>query len=200
MLFISAISEITWANAFGTWHWTHVKAKAPCAILGQSAILSLRYHTGTAALGGPIINILRVIYLISSPCFKKQHKNILTNTSDSCTNYENFLKRYSRSALVMCALHGKGLHDSAKSAFELLQRNALGCIDTHVLSGLIFGICKIVIAGSIGICGCIYFQTVFNKMPIVPVIILIVGAHSVLDVFLSLYAIAVDTLILCGRK
>lgn len=200
VLFISAISEIAWAYAFGAWYWTQVKIKAPCSVVGQSVILSLRYHIGTAALGGPIINILRVFYLISSPCFKKHQTNTLANNPESRNSYENFLKRYSRSALVMCAMHGKGLHDSAKSALELLQRNALGCIDTHVLSGLIFGICKVVIACSMGICGCIYFQTMFNKIPIVPVAVLIVGAHSILDVFLGLYAIAVDTLILCGRK
>lgn len=200
MLFISAISEITWANALATWHWTRVKTDRAYSVVGESGISMLRYHAGTAALGGPTINILRVVYLINSPFFKKHEANNVGNNSDSCNSYENFLKRYSRSALIMCAIHGKGLHDSAKIAYELLQRNALGCIDTHVLSGLIFGICKIVIACSIGICGCIYFQIVFNEIPTVPVIILIVGAHSILDVILSLYAIAIDTLILCGRK
>lgn len=194
------MTEIILSPVFHIWYWTIDKAAIPNFTIFESAVLSVRYNGGTAALGGPLIVISRIIRLMSILWSKK--RNEMDKNSDSQLKWCNDLNynAYTRNALVMCGIYGDGFHNSAERANQLISENMLQCIDTNMLTGIVFGFAKVLIVLTTGIVSWFYFEKRFDRIPLLPVSILMIGGYSIADVFFSVYAIAVDTLVLCARE
>lgn len=202
VLYLSAMNEIILSNAFEIWYWTLDKADIPYFVVWHSAVQSVRHNGGTAALGALLITISRIFRLIFI-VWRKKHTQPTKNIQDSQLSWYNDivpLKAYTRNALIMCGIYGKGFYISAESAYQLVSRNTLQCIDTDILAGIVFGFGKVSVAVVMGIAGWIYSQMRFDEVPLTPVFIVIIGSYSIADVFFSVYAIAVDTMVLCARE
>lgn len=100
----------------------------------------------------------------------------------------------------MCAIHGEGLCASAMSAYNLILRNVMRVLATDFVTGLVFGFCKFFLACVTASFGWMYFNKYFPLVPGFPVFILFAGAYFIAGTFFSVYAMAVDTLVLCARK
>lgn len=159
-----------------------------------SATRAVYYHSGTAAFGAVLVSICRMINLFVArfseiDCFK------------CFTSFvEDILKRFNRNAYIMCAIHADGLCASGLIAYQLILRNVFRYIATDEVIGIVFGFCQIFIACLTGICGWSYFMDYYRIIPGFPFFILVVGAYFVASTFFSVYAMAVDTLVLCARK
>lgn len=188
-MFLSALGEISLANAFATWYWTSIKSKIPFFITTMSATRSVLYHSGTAAVGAPLIIACRCI-------------GVITNSRLRCifAFINDFIKRFNRNIYVMCALHGNGLCSSSLAASQLVSRNASQYHPTDMITGKIFAICKILVASAVTCVAVCYLGKFYVDIPTYPIIFLLLGAYSIASDFFGVYAVAVDTLVLCARK
>lgn len=189
LLFISALSEISLANAFATWYWTSIKSKIPFFITTVSATRSILHHSGTAAFGAPLIIACRWIRIITNSRLRFIFASV-----------DNFFKRFNRNVYVMCAVYGNGLCSSSLAASQLVSRSAALYSPTDTITGKIFEICKILLAFTVSCLALGYLGKLYVVLPTYPIILLILGAYSIATDFFGVYAIAVDTLVLCARK
>lgn len=194
ILFISALGELSLAGAFATWYWTYDKVNVPFYVMTMSATRSVYYHSGTAAFGAILVTICRMINLLVDRFSEFDYIKCFT------TFVDGILKRFNRNAYIMCAVHGNGLCASGLSAYQLILRNVFRYIATDVVIGIVFGFCKVFIVCLTGIGGWSYFMDYYNIIPMFPFFVLVVGAYLIASAFFSVYAMAVDTLVLCARK
>lgn len=199
--FISAITEIILAGTFSTWYWTFKKSRVPFFVLTQAVGRTLRYHTGTAALGALIITLCRYVRSLlgvgssgngCGPCM------CLRCLCLCCL--EKFLRRFNRNAYIMCAVHGKGLCVSAVGAYQLILRNCLRYIAADTVSWMVFFFSKMLLACATGTAAYFYYKSWSVLHIFLPVLALTFGAFYIFGVFFSVYSVAVDTLVLCARK
>lgn len=203
--FISALTEMTLAGTFGTWYWTYNKDEIPSDALGNAFRLSTYYHLGTVAFGSLIITFCRVLRLICNSGANRNDCGPLSFFRCFLACLESFLRRFNRNAYIMCSVHGKGLCTSAISAYQLILRNVMRYIAMDTMTGIIFGVSQILLAvGAGGITyACLYdknWSEDERALVWIPIIILFIGAFVVSGAFFSVYAIAVDTLVLCFRE
>jgi hypothetical protein len=146
--FINAVEQTTIAGGVASWYWsrdkkvtvtphTHLclisfvtKAIKPFPLL-RSMYRCFRYHLGSLAFGSLIIAIIQLIrYFV----FMTQ-KKMSTSTNEaakmalSClqccfTCLEKVLKFINKNAYIEIAVYGYSFCEAARTAFELLVRNA----------------------------------------------------------------------------
>lgn len=166
-----------------------------------SATRSAIYHSGTAAFGALLVTICRILSQITNASIHNGQCGVCGLCLRCLFSWmEDFLKRFNRNAYIMCAIHGRGLCASAISAYQLILRNILRCVATDLITGIIFGFCKVFLAAATGWFGWLYFDAHYTDVPLFAIWILVVGAYLIASAFFSVYAIAVDTLVLCARK
>lgn len=196
LLYISALCRISLAGAFGTWFWAHGNATVPFFLMTHMTGRAVRYHSGTAALGGLLIALCSILRTTLSPI---SGPTTCTRCNGPSSTAE-FLKRINRNAFIVCAIHGGGLSASAMSAHRLAGRNVLRLEASNMVTGMVFGVCKLLMAGVAGWLGWIYFSEHHALVATVPVAILCISAYFITSTFFNVYAMAVDTMVLCARK
>lgn len=102
-------------------------------------------------------------------------------------------------------MHGRPLCASALSAYQLILRNVLRYVALDTVTGIVFGMSKLLLAGGTGAIGyaCFYDDSLDEeekKMIWIPVFVLALGTFFISSVFYSVYAMACETLVLCFRK
>lgn len=203
--FISGLSEMTLAGTFGAWYWTSNKKQVPANALGTALFTTLKYHMGTLALGSVMLTICRMLCMIFGVGGKKNACGPLMCFRCCLTFMDKFLRRFNRNAYIMCAIHGESLCPSALAAYQLILRNVLRYVALDWVTGIVFGLSKLLLAiGAATIGYAVYVTDTMNEkekaMMFVPIGILAIGAYLIAGAFLSVYAMAVDTLVLCFRK
>lgn len=201
------MSEIILSNPFDVWYWSLDKTSIRYFTVWQSTIESVRHNGGTAVMGGVVITFSRIYRVISTLWRRDPNKTTRKlvdsrNDDDSHLHWFNEInvRAYTRNALIMCGIYGKGFRISAERAYQLISRNTLQSIDTDMLAGIVLGYAKVFITISTGIGSWMYFHKRFEGIALMPFLVLIVGSYSIADVFLSVYSVAVDTVILCARE
>lgn len=205
LFFISALTEITLAGTFGTWYWTYNKNEIPPNALTSAFVTSSKYHLGTIAFGSLTITICRVLRIIFGIGARDNGCSPMMCLRCFLSCIEKFLRRFNRNAYIMCAMHGRPLCASALSAYQLILRNVLRYVALDTVTGIVFGMSKLLLAGGTGAIGyaCFYDDSLDEeekKMIWIPVFVLALGTFFISSVFYSVYAMACETLVLCFRK
>lgn len=193
--FITSMTEMILIGAFTTWFWT---SNVSFFALLSSARRIFRYHVGTAALGSPIIYICSCVCSLLGIGIVRSGCGLCMCFRCCCLGCSQaFLRRFNRNAYIMCAIHGKPFCASAMDAYQLVFRNCSHYYPNSFVSGLIFFLSKTCLACATGafVSFCYSFHSIIMQW-----LSLIFGAFYIFRQFFAVYAIAIDTLLLCARK
>ncbi|XP_023319067.1 choline transporter-like protein 2 [Trichogramma pretiosum] len=94
--------NVTVAGAYATWYWTTDKRQVPYFTVGRFIWIALRYHLGSAAIGGVVLPVCYLIRFCSG---------------GRVAALGDYL------AFEQMALHGRPLLESARMAHNLWHRN-----------------------------------------------------------------------------
>lgn len=206
-LFIDALGEMTVAGVMAQYYFTYEedRKKLPHCMVSRSFFRSLRYHTGSLALGSFIITVCKLIRAIFEYIDQKTKgkrgcfAECLIKCCKCCLYcLEKFLKYLNRNAYIMIAIHGYNFWNGAKNAFMLIVRN---CVRVAVLNwvgdftlflGRVF-VSMGVTAGSLWL-----FKT--NKdvqFIVVPAVVVFICSYLASGAFTGVFEIGIDSMFLC---
>ncbi|KAK0065696.1 choline transporter-like protein 2 [Biomphalaria pfeifferi] len=212
--FVSALGQLTLSGAFSSYYWAFDKSKdIPALPLLGAFYRCFRYHLGSLAFGSLLIAIVQIIrafleYLDSK---LKASENPVAKFFLKCLKccfwcLEKILKFLCKNAYIMIAVYGKNFCTSAKRAFELILKNCVRAFVLDKVTDFLFFVCKLMVVGAVGVIAYFFFDgkiTFLNQYTpmlnfyFVPIIVVVIGAYIIADLFFSVYEMAVDTIFLC---
>ncbi|GFN94001.1 choline transporter-like protein 2 [Plakobranchus ocellatus] len=212
--FVSAMGQLTLAGSFATYYWTFNKDKdLPSFPLLGSFYRCFRYHLGSLAFGSLLIAIVQVIRTILEYVDSKlkNSENDVAKFLVKCLKccfwcLEKVLRFITKNAYIMMGVHGKNFCASAKDAFNLILRNVVRVFVLDKVTDFLMFICKLLVVGIVGVAAYFFFNGDVPYLDdysprlnfyMVPIVIVVLGAYIIADVFFTVYEMAVDTLFLC---
>lgn len=212
--FVSALGQLTLAGAFSSYYWTFNKSKdLPTFPVMGAFYRCFRYHLGSLAFGSLLIAIVQVIRTMLEyvDAKLKGSENEVAKFLIKCLKccfwcLEKILRFITKNAYIMMGVHGKNFCASAKDAFNLILRNVVRVFVLDKVTDFLMFICKLVVVGLVGVIAYFFFNGDIPYLDdynprlnfyIVPIVIVVLGAYVIADVFFSVYEMAVDTLFLC---
>mmetsp|Transcript_20015 Transcript_20015/g.32454 ORF Transcript_20015/g.32454 Transcript_20015/m.32454 type:complete len:599 (-) Transcript_20015:433-2229(-) len=219
--FIAGFGMMVTAGSIAAFYWN--RDKMPPAPITASLKRTCRYHLGSIALGSFIVAVVQFIRAILEYVDKKtkrlQDTNPVVKFFMCCVKYcvwylEQVLKFINRNAYILVAVKGYSYCYSAVEAVKLIIFNAGRMLAVNTVGDFLTWLGKLVVAG---ICGLLAFlmcdleqytdptSATYLTSPILPVIVVVFVAYCEADVFLSVYEMAVDTILLsfcedCGTS
>eukprot|EP01029_Cantina_marsupialis_P014267 TRINITY_DN3155_c0_g1_i1.p1 TRINITY_DN3155_c0_g1~~TRINITY_DN3155_c0_g1_i1.p1 ORF type:complete len:803 (+),score=176.36 TRINITY_DN3155_c0_g1_i1:81-2489(+) len=217
--FISAIAMTTIAGSVAHWYWTAPNEKGQKQ-LGKVPVFhafrrTIRYHLGTMALGSLIVAIIQfvraVLYYLDKKSKKLQNKSSLLRVVFKMLHcclwcFEKILKFVNKNAYIIVAMKGTGFCKSTKHAFHLIVQNVLRVGTVNFVSNFLLFLGKVAI--TIG-CSIACFQWLDKDSQfqaggdneidsqVLPTLLTAIIAYAVSSLFLSVYDMAIDTILLC---
>lgn len=114
---------------------------------------------------------------------------------------EKFLKFLNKNAYIEIAIHGKPFCSSARTAFQLLTRNAFRLVAIDGVSGFILFLSKFTVSA---LCGCISYyamRTYYAGNPLqyiaASVFVIMVISFVITSLFMYVYDMTIDAIFLC---
>ena len=219
--FIAGFGMMVTAGAIAVFYWN--REKMPSGPVRASITRTSKYHLGSIALGSFIVAVVQfiraVLEYIDRKTKRMQDSNPLLKYFMCCVKYcmwylEKVLKFINRNAYILVAVKGYSYCYSAIEAVKLILLNALRIAAVNTVGDFLTWLGKLVVAG---VCGFIAFllcdaeqytdptSATYLTSPLLPVIVVIFIAYCEADVFLSVYEMAVDTVLLsfcedCGAN
>uniref|UniRef100_A0A3Q3JWV0 Choline transporter-like protein n=1 Tax=Monopterus albus TaxID=43700 RepID=A0A3Q3JWV0_MONAL len=196
--FSMALEQCTLAGTFASYYWAKKKPQdiPPCPLF-SSFSRTIRYHTGSLALGALILSVVQLLRLI------------LEYLEQKLKGFDSALSRF-----IMCCLKccfwclEKCIRYMNRNAYIMAERCDCLCrvaVLDRVTDFLLF-LGKVLIAGGVGVIAFFFFT---KKIPVmqekvpdlncywVPLLTVVIGAYLIAHGFFSVYVMCVDTLSLC---
>eukprot|EP00127_Corallochytrium_limacisporum_P006513 Clim_evm44s229 gene=Clim_evmTU44s229 len=208
--FVVACNQMTIAGAVGEWYWTFHKSNMSRVPVWRSFTRLIRYHLGTAALGSliiAIIQLLRALVNVAKRRAQTEGNKVAEYIAKCCACclwcLEKFMKFVNRNAYVMTAVKGYNFCGAAKRAFELLLRNVLRVAVINSVGDFVLFLCKVATTVfSVLICLAFIENDILLEDPsdmnyeAVPAILVGIFAFFIAHVFLSVFEMCIDTILL----
>jgi len=190
------------------------KSKLPSSPVSSAMYTVLRYHTGSIALGAFIVAVVQFVRLVLEYIDKKtknlQEGNPILKFAMCCVKYclwylEKILKFINRNAYIMVAVKGSNYCASALEAVSMIIKWCMTMATVNVIGDFLLFIGKMVVAG---LCGIIAFfmcdlpmytetdSSTYLTSPLFPVLLSSFIGYMEADVFLNVYEMAIDTVLL----
>ncbi|XP_022100196.1 choline transporter-like protein 1 isoform X2 [Acanthaster planci] len=202
--FILACHQFVIAGSVVEWYFTRDKKTLSSPILNAIGVLICN-HLGSMVFGAFIIllvKIPRAILLWIQIRLKGKEgpvvKFILSCLSCCLWCLEKFLKFLNENAYIVIAIEGGGFCSSARKAFIILLSNALRVAAINCVGDFVLFLGKLAVVALTAVCG----LAIMGTMPAlnfyaVPIFVACIFAYLVASAFMSIYEMAVDTLLLC---
>jgi choline transporter-like protein 2/4/5 len=209
---IQAIGMCTVAGAVCHWYWAEDKKKLPRTTVLRSWWRAVRYHIGSLIFGALIVAIVQfiraVLYYIDRQTKGLQDKNRVLRMIFKCVQccmwfFEKVLKFISRNAYIVIALHGWGFCKSTRAALAFIMGHIAQVGIVNVIAAFLITLGKVAIFTTCGgvsylVLGAMYDGTDEQLTSMaVPVGFTVLLSFFVATAFLSVYAMAIDTILLC---
>ncbi|EKX48139.1 hypothetical protein GUITHDRAFT_58746, partial [Guillardia theta CCMP2712] len=207
--FILAIGNLVVAGASAEWFLVDDKLNLVLPVL-SSFRRTLRYHSGTAALGSFIIAVVQMIrwifryYMYQLKKMNPDSKivKVLAFIGECCLAcLERFLNFINKNAYIQTAITGAGFWTAAVAAFNLLVRNCLRIGTLNIVATIYIYIGKLFIALVTGIiCALIMVGGDYGNVtdaPVFPMTIILLIAFGIASIFLDVWEICIDTIFQC---
>eukprot|EP00736_Rhodelphis_marinus_P003564 Rmarinus@m.19045 len=212
--FILGFGELVIAGAIGQYYWTRDKGQLPLSPLLKSIKRALRYHLGSVAFGSAIIAIVQMIRIVLMYIDKRtkslQDKNKLAKFVMKCCQccmwcLEKFLKFINRNAYIIIAIKGSSFCGAAMEAFKLILGNITQIAAVNLISQFLLILGKLFISVSAAVFCFLYIDNADEyasggskelSSPFLPVFVCFLAALLVAYGFLSVYSMAIDTILL----
>eukprot|EP00002_Diphylleia_rotans_P026872 TRINITY_DN5378_c0_g1_i1.p1 TRINITY_DN5378_c0_g1~~TRINITY_DN5378_c0_g1_i1.p1 ORF type:complete len:622 (+),score=127.21 TRINITY_DN5378_c0_g1_i1:58-1923(+) len=208
---ISAISQCTLAGAVATYYFSRDKSNVPSFPIIRAFYRTMRYHFGSMAFGALVLTIVQVIRLILNYMkaqLKAQEQNgsptkvaqmIVCCLDCCCKCVEEIVEYIDRNAYILIAIHGDSFCSASVDAFKLIWRNAMQLTVLNFVGDFLIFLGKVLIAALCGIISVGIFRYIEEDLScwIIPVMIVVLISFGIASIFLSIYEMTIDTLILC---
>ncbi|DBA04865.1 TPA: hypothetical protein N0F65_006867 [Lagenidium giganteum] len=215
---INAISMCTIAGAVCRYYWSRNKSTEE---IGRFPVLyslknCFRYHFGSLAFGSFIIAVVQfiraVLLYIDHQTQGVQQSNLMVKVAMKVVQcclwcLEKCLKFLSKNAYIMIAMKGKSFCASAKDAFKTILSNLAQVGAVSLIVFLLLSAGKIAIAIACGVITFVYIEASPDlygiggskeiASPLAPILLTILLAWFVASLFLNVYEIAIDTILMC---
>ncbi|XP_072031971.1 choline transporter-like protein 1 isoform X2 [Amphiura filiformis] len=204
--FILACHQFVIAASVADWYFTREKKKYSSPILKAIGRLT-SYHLGSMVFGAFIIllvKIPRAILLYIQYKLKDSANEVAKCVLKclSCCLYclEKFLKYINENAYIIIAIEGGGFCNSARKALIILLSNSLRVAAINCVGDFVLFLGKLTVVALTAVSGLLIMG--FQDDPrlifyAIPVGIGSIFAYIFASCFLSVYEMAVDTLLLC---
>ncbi|XP_053448494.1 choline transporter-like protein 5 isoform X2 [Nycticebus coucang] len=212
--FVIALGQCSLAGAFATYYWAMNKPKdIPPHPLFTAFGRAIRYHTGSLAFGSLILATIQIFKMFLEYLDRrlKHAHNKFFKFLQRCLKccfwcLDKVVKFLNKNAYIMIAVYGKNFCMSTRDAFNLLMRNILKVAVTDEVTFFVLFLGKILVAGSIGVLGFLFFT---QRMPMivegprslnyywVPLLTVVLGSYLIAHGFFSVYAMCVETIFVC---
>ncbi|XP_038068039.1 choline transporter-like protein 1 isoform X1 [Patiria miniata] len=202
--FILACHQFVIAGSVVEWYFTRDKKSLSSPILNSIGVLICN-HLGSMVFGAFIIllvKIPRAILLWIQIKLKGSEgsigKFVLRCLSCCLWCLEKFLKFLNENAYIVIAIEGGGFCSSARKAFIILLSNVLRVAAINCVGDFVLFLGKLAVVAVTAVCG----LAIMGTMPqlnfyAVPIFVACIFAYLVASAFMSIYEMAVDTLLLC---
>ncbi|EFA82487.1 solute carrier family 44 protein member 2 [Heterostelium album PN500] len=203
--FILAINQCTLAGAIALWYWVMDKKDTPYFPVWKSFFRVIRYHLGSLAFGSLILAVVQFIRWILRFLEKKfkGKEAFLARFVIRCLNclfgcFERFIKFIDKNAYIMVAIYGYSFCKGARRGFSLIVSNVLRVAAVSVISAFLIFLGRLLITViTIGISFILLQRIAEDGFYVVPVIIIGFIAFFISGGFMSVYDMAIDTMLLC---
>lgn len=203
-----ALCQCVIAHACAVWFFKPNKDKEDPSKRGgvwNSVKVCLRFHLGSLAFGAFIVAVVQFIryclmYLEKQAKAQKNRVMALVLRVLQCCMWclEKCIKFLNKNAYIQIAIHGTNFCTSAKNAFFLILSNARRFAVIAVLGGIMQFFGWMFVAFSTAVLGYFILQAMHPTVfPVLPVMSYIVVGYMVGKLFMSVYALAVDTCLQC---
>ncbi|WKX96030.1 hypothetical protein Q1695_012471 [Nippostrongylus brasiliensis] len=166
----------------------------------------LRYHLGSAALGAFIITLVRLpryvilwtlakMRAVDNAVLKKiLYLFVLTlECIEKCLQYINY------NVFTVISYSGFSFCPAAKMAVNHLLDNAVDIGAMNTIGGLVLFLTKCLVAGTTTLCTFFWMEKIWSTLshPWFPLVIMFICSYQIANCFLSVYEMAIDTIMLC---
>lgn len=209
--FIGAMTIFIIASACTMWYYSHGPDQELTLPIARSYKMVFRFHFGSLAFGALLVAIVQFLQLMVE-AVKRQAE--ATGQKSKCFEYiikclqcflacvECVVKFINTQAYIQIAIRGKNFCYAAKDGFELAWSNALRYAIVGGVGGIIMFLGKLMIA-ALSAGGFYILITYVDSIrsgylqPFYQVILIGVIGYVVSMLFMSVYTIAMDTLLVC---
>lgn len=204
---VVACQHFVVSSAVAHWYFARPKARLKAPILSSYWIL-IRYSFGSVCLASLLVSGLKMTRLMF-----KRIELLLAYDQPSCGRcasgsrcchaclwiFEKLLTYLSTNAYAEIALTGKSFRCAAGRAFSLLATNAFKVAVVNTIADLLIFLCKILIVLITLWTGVKLMQDRGAELtfPWSPLIVSGIAAYFVAHCFLSVYEMAIDSLMIC---
>ncbi|GAM18465.1 hypothetical protein SAMD00019534_016400, partial [Acytostelium subglobosum LB1] len=203
--FILAVNQCTIAGAIALWYWVMNKKDTPYFPVWKSFFRVLRYHLGSLALGSLILAVVQFIRWMLRLIEKKfkGKEAYLARFVLKCLDcllgcFERFIKFIDENAYIMISIYGYSFCKGARRGFSLIVSNVLRVAAVSVISSFLLFLGRILITVvTVGIAFYVLQRVDNSGFYVVPVILIGFIAFFIAGGFMSVYHMAIDTMLLC---
>lgn len=206
-LFIDALGEMTVAGVMAQYYFTYDEDRKnlPHCMVTRSFFRSLKYHTGSLAIGSFIITVCKLIRATLEYVDQKTKDRTgcfaecLIKCCKCCMFVlEKFLKFLNRNAYIMIAIHGYNFWNGAKNAFKLIVRNCVRVAVLNWVGDFTLFLGRVFVSAGVTAASLWLFKT--NKdvqFIIVPAVIVFICSYLASGAFTGVFEIGIDSMFMC---
>jgi hypothetical protein len=199
--FISAVGELTVAGVIAARYFDRDKSSRSCCSgdVSQSFWRSLRYHSGSLALGSLLIAVCKIVRALVEYIHQK------TNNSKSCAArccahcLDSCVRYISRNAYALIAIHGYSFCGAAGRACGLIVRNAARAVTLNWVGDFALLLGRIVVAAAATILALslIPIAKPDAQFVVVPAVLVFVCAWLAAAAFGGAFEMGIDAMFMC---
>eukprot|EP00741_Cyanophora_paradoxa_P009626 tig00001542_g9324.t1 len=212
--FIDGFGQCVMAGAFATYYFTRDKKNLPFAPVMRSFSRTWRYHVGSIAFGSLIIAIVQFIRAMLAYLERKSKaaenavvKFVFRAIQYCLACFERFLKFLTKRAYIVIAIHGYSFCKAAREGMMIVLGNILRVAAVSIIGEYLMFLGKLAI--SFASCFLCFIWLSKDSMydpntgarpvssPLLPIILVALGAYIISSAFLSIYDMAMDTILFC---
>lgn len=210
--FVQGFMTMTIAGAVSNWYFTvpeegsGEKVQDTKFPVPRACCRTVRYHLGSVAFGAGIIAAVQlaraIMTYIDHQTKTLQDKNILIKVLMKVVHcilwcFEKCIKFLTKNAYIFIAIKGSSFCWAAKDVFYCLKENMGQMAVVQGVAGYLMLIGKVVIvACSTVVCYILVSMNEDLSSPIMPVVVTALLAFFIASVFLDVYGIAIDTILI----
>jgi len=209
MAFIRHMTILCLAGAFGVWYWTSLPEKEagkfyelhPRPIMG-SVCRSFTYHIGTVAFGSFIIACIQFAQAVLEYVKKKQDSKLLKYVI-ACVQcilkcFEKLMEYVSKCAYIVTACKGNMFCTAALASFGFLFKHMGQHAIVQYISVFLMGLGKaFILCTTVAVCFLLASTDSGISSPYILLAVCAVIAYLVACLFLGVFDVAIDTILVC---
>ncbi|KAI9143407.1 plasma-membrane choline transporter-domain-containing protein [Paraphysoderma sedebokerense] len=205
--FINGINQTVIAGSIASWYWSPDKRNLPEFPIWNAFYRTLRYSMGSIALGSLLIALTQFIraFLLFIERQVKGKNNRIVQFIFTCLQccfacVDRFLRFINRNAYIQIAVYGYSYCKGARTAFELLARNAFRLVAVDFVAAFIMFLGKICVTAGVGLGSYVLLKYLTPNLNLqfiaAPVLVIILGSWLIVGGFFNVYRMAIDTIFL----